>query len=317
MFGGLLVAGALLLAGAPAPGRPAPPATGASTAAPRPPLATAATGAPPAVAPGVQPDVFFDPTSFYNGLEVVRAKAAPTARPGTLIGGLVPHHNLAGELLSRLLIQLEAHPPRTVIVVGPNHDNRGQSIITGRRSWATAFGAVTADQALVAGLAESGLATIDDPSLEPEHAIGALMPYLKYHAPSAAVVPIILHRGVTLAQMNQLAAHLAPLISADTLLIASVDFSHYQTRLTAEANDAETLQAILDFDLDRLLAMGPEHVDSPPSLGVLMLVMRQLGAAAPVVEANTNSGRLFGTDLAETTSYFTFSYRVIENRATR
>ncbi|HWI60739.1 MAG TPA: AmmeMemoRadiSam system protein B [Symbiobacteriaceae bacterium] len=268
---------------------------------------------PPALrtaGPGVQPDVFYDPASFFNGLEVLRSRGLPPARPGALVGGLVPHHNLAGEMFSRLFVQFEAAPPKTVIVVGPNHDNRGQRVITGRRGWSTAFGVVEADQALVTKLEAAGLATVDDRSLEPEHAIGALMPYLKYHAPAAKVVPVILHRGVTLREMERLAGFLAPLLSPDTVLVASVDFSHYLTRTRAEANDAVTLKAIQAFDLPALMEMGPDFVDSPPSLGVLMLAMRQIGADGPVVEGNTNSGRLFGSDLAETTSYFTFSYRL-------
>lgn len=280
---------------------------GAPAAAPAPPAPSAAERA---VSYGVQPDNFYDPTAFFGGLEALRSKGLPPVRDAALIGGLVPHHNLAGEMFSRLFIQLEAHPPRTVIVVGPNHANRGQRAITGRRGWTTAFGVVPADQALVSHLAEAGLATIDDDALANEHAIGALMPYLQYHAPGAQVVPIILHRGVTLPEMERLAAFLAPLLSEDTLLVASVDFSHYLTRAQAEANDAVTLKAIQDFDLEALLAMGPDHVDSPASLGVLMLAMRELDAEGPTVEANTNSGRLVGSDVAGTTSYFTLSYRL-------
>lgn len=267
---------------------------------------------PPAQAPGpgVQPDAFYDPASFFRGLEAMRTRGLPPARDGALAGGLVPHHNLAGEMFSRFFVQLEPHPPKTVIVVGPNHDNRGQEVITGRRGWSTAFGVVEADQDLVSRLAEAGLAAIDDRSLEPEHAVGALMPYLKYHAPAAKVVPIILHRGVTLPQMERLAAFLAPQLSADTILVASVDFSHYLTRARAEANDEITYKAIQDFDLPALMKMGPDFVDSPPSLGVLMLAMRRAGAEGPALEAHSNSGILFGSDVAETTSYFTLSYHV-------
>lgn len=301
------MAGALLAGGAAVPWRAVRPAAGPVTA----PAQAAPRPAPPATARyGVQPDRFYDATSFFNGLEVLRTRGLPPVREGIVVGGLVPHHNLAGEMFSRFFVQLEARPPATVIVVGPNHDNRGQPVTTGRWGWSTAFGVVEADQALVTRLEEAGLATVDDPSLEPEHSIGALMPYVKYHAPGAKVVPIVLHRGVTTREMEALAGFLAPLLSADTVLVASVDFSHYLTRAQAEANDAVTLKAILDFDLTGLMGMGPDYVDSPPSLGVLMLAMRRLGAEGPIVEGNTNSGRLFGSDVAETTSYFTFSYRL-------
>jgi AmmeMemoRadiSam system protein B len=105
-----------------------------------------------------------------------------------------------------------------------------------------------------------------------------------------------------------LARRLAPLLSADTLLVASVDFSHYLPRDIADAKDVVTRQAIADFDLPAIMRMSPDYVDSPPSLGVLMQTMRLAGAAGPVEEAHTNSGYLLGSTVMETTSYFTFTY---------
>ncbi|HLN60927.1 MAG TPA: AmmeMemoRadiSam system protein B, partial [Symbiobacteriaceae bacterium] len=265
-------------------------------------------GAPrQAAAEGAHADKFYDAASFQKGLEAVR-QAPPPARTGTLVGGLVPHHNLAGAMFTTFFTRLEAHPPKTIIVVGPNHYLKGQRVVTGRRGWATNFGVVEADTALVESLAQAGLATVDDGALENEHSMGALMPYVKYHAPRARVVPIILHKDVTIAEQEQLARRLAPLLSADTLLVASVDFSHYLPRDIADAKDVVTRQAIADFDLPAIMRMSPDYVDSPPSLGVLMQTMRLAGAAGPVEEAHTNSGYLLGSTVMETTSYFTFTY---------
>lgn len=256
-----------------------------------------------------QPNRFFEPARFYQGLEWVKAHPAPRGQ-GVLVGGLTCHHALAGLVLSQLFVEVGEQPPETVIVVAPNHENLGQRVITGRRAWATDFGAVEADQALIDRLAGAGLADVDDRALEAEHSIGALMPYLKYHAPDATVVPLILHKDVSQADIRRLAEFIAPLLGPKRLLIASVDFSHYLTRAEAEANDAVTMKAIQDFDLDTLWRMGSGYLDSPPALGLLMLAMQAIGAEGPELAAHTNSGVLLGSDTALTTSYFTFKFRL-------
>lgn len=307
-LGALLWAPGRRPAGAGAPAA-APPAPAGGAAAP-------AAGSAAAPAADAQPNAFFAPEQFYKGLRqaqelpAVRRAGGEGARAGGLAGGLVPHHALAGVMFSAFFLELEERQPDTVFVVGPNHENKGARIITGRRAWATDFGQVEADGALVDSLVQSRLAVLDDDVLASEHAIGALMPYLKYHTPAARVVPVIVHKGVTLGEVRALADFLAPLLGPERLLVASVDFSHYLTRAEAEAKDEVTWQAIQDFDLPALLRMGPDHLDSPAALSLLMVAMQKLGAAGPEVVAHTNSGVLLGNDHIETTSYFTLKYRV-------
>jgi len=291
----LAVAGALLLGGVRAA------APGFLVAGDPPPL-----DRPPAPAES-QPDTFFQERLFFPGLEAVRRSPPPTAQ-GPVVGGLVPHHTLAGSMFSRFFVSLETSPPGTVIVVGPNHDHRGQKVITGRRGWSTPFGVVASNEELVSRLVTGGLAVEDEEALGPEHSVGALMAYVKYHAPAARVVPLILHRTVTRREMERLAEALAPLVGPQCVLVASVDFSHYLTRRQAEANDQVTMKAILDFDLDALMGLDSTFVDSPPSLGVLMLTMQRIGAQGPEVLGNTNSGVILGSDSVESTSYFTLRY---------
>lgn len=275
--------------------------------------------AAPAPAPGsaagvllteaqTQPNAFFDAAQFDQGRRAAAAHPAPAAT-GVLLGGLVPHHILAGALLSTFWQQLAAHPPATVVVVGPNHPARGQRIITGRRGWATDFGVVQSDGDLIDALLATGLVTVDEATLAEEHSVGAEMPYVKYHAPQARVVPLILHKDVKPEELRRLVDVLAPRLGPDCILVASVDFSHYLTRSEADARDPETLAAIRALDLPRLWAMGPDHLDSPPSVGLLLLTMQRLGLGEPEVLAHTNSGYLLNTEQIETTSYFVFRYQ--------
>lgn len=276
---------------------------------------------PPAPRPAgpsqVHPDRFFIAEQFHAGLRAARDGRVPGALPEggvpertPLTGGLVPHHLVAGALISDFFLDLARKPPSTVILVGPNHDNRGARFATSLLGWATPFGTVLPDRPLIDRLVRDGWLVVDDEALAPEHSVGGLMPYVRYHLPKARVVPIILHGNVSLEEVERLAAALMPEVERGAAtLVASVDFSHYLTRAKAEERDRETWRAIFGHDMPALMRMGNDHLDSPASLALLLAAMRRLDAHGPFLTANTNSGRLMGSDFAETTSYLLLKYR--------
>lgn len=289
-----------------------------TAAAPAAPAAAAPETVPPAVAPAAaaaaeptrptphHPDRFFVPADFYRGL--ARAGATPgPAWPAPLAGAVLPHHSLAGELLSRFFTQLESQPVATVFIIGPNHDNRGQPVATSALPWATPFGSVPAAAPLVESLVGGRLAHRDDAALAPEHSIGTLLPYVRYHWPAADVVPLILHHDTPLPVLQRLAEQLAPLLTPDRILLASVDFSHYLPRAEADARDSETVRAVRERDLTALRRMGDDHLDSPPALILWLLTMARAGAAPPQLVDRGNSGAILGNDRMETTSYLLFA----------
>ena len=70
------------------------------------------------------------------------------------------------------------------------------------------------------------------------------------------------------------------------------------------------LVADLDsLDSSRILSFGDEHLDSPPSMAVLVEAMRLSGAGDFQLRENTNSSELGGSALAPVTSYIYGYYR--------
>lgn len=283
-------------------GPPPPPVPAAPVTAAAQPPATRPARALPAFC-----NCFFEPVWFWEGLGQAAAQSG-SRPPGALVGGVVPHHQVAGALLSGFFRQLEADPPQTLVLVGPNHKNEGARIATSRRPWQTDFGVVDVDADLIDRLVAQRLVTEDDQALALEHSMGALMPYVRYHLPGARVVPLVLHHGVTPAEAAALAAALAPWIDGRRVLVASVDFSHYLTRAEAAAKDRQTLAAIKNNDLAALFGMGDDHLDSPAALAVLLLTMGQLQASGPHLAGHTNSGYIMNNAVMETTSYMVLAY---------
>lgn len=227
---------------------------------------------------------------------------------GKIVSGVLPHHLLAGRMIVTFMEVLAGQEPSLVILVGPNHNNKGGKIASGYMDWQTPAGLVRVNREIVGRLSSQGIAVTDDDLLAPEHSVGGLMPFIAHFLPEAEVVPIILHHGVTLAEVDQLLLALEPFLQEDAVLLASVDFSHYLTRQEAQMKDRETLAAMERFDYPALFNMSNDNLDSPASLAAAFRLAEERGVKAFQVLDNTNSGILLKNDVIETTSYFTMVF---------
>jgi AmmeMemoRadiSam system protein B len=226
-----------------------------------------------------------------------------------IYGAVVPHHLLAHKLISRVFQSLQLQKPPLVILIGPNHYNKGDRILTSTWGWQTPFGTVEPCGDVINDLVKTSFVKVDNMVFEKEHSVGNIMPFIKYYLPDAKVVPIILHHDVTKAETDRLAQELTCLQKQEeAIIIASVDFSHYLTKNQAEQNDQETIRALNLMELDRLFSFGNDHLDSPAALATLLISMKNVGLNEFTILDNTNSGKLLGNDLIETTSYITLIY---------
>jgi AmmeMemoRadiSam system protein B len=271
-------------------------------------------GGQPAAAPqpieatDSQPPLFYDEAAF---LDAVRSADTVPPPQGEVIAGIIPHHLLPGYLINGFFRGLAAgNPPKTIVLIGPNHDNEGRArILTSALPWQTPFGAVEPDTALIDALTSRGIASVEEEVLTSEHSVAGIMPAIKHELPQARVVPIILVGATSPAEAQQLGETLASYWQPGTVFVAAVDFSHYLIRSEAERNDAVTLQLLRHLDAGKLFTLNNDYLDSPPSIAALMAAAHALGADTFVLQANTNSGALLHDGLVPTTSYFVGYYR--------
>ncbi len=247
--------------------------------------------------------IFYDEATF---LEAVRAAERMQVPEGDVVAGIIPHHWLAGHLITAFFRGLAEHdPPSTVILIGPNHENAGRArALTSDLPWSTAFGPVEPEIGSIDALVDAGLAAIEPAVLTPEHSVAGIMPAIAYYLPDARVVPLILSGEMTPDETETLAAALVPYLDDDTVLVAAVDFSHYLVASQAERNDQVTLSALRSLDADALFRLDNGYLDSPPSIAVLLQAVSDIGARDFVLLENTNSGAIAGDQLSPTTSYF-------------
>jgi AmmeMemoRadiSam system protein B len=250
--------------------------------------------------------------SFLTKQELYEVLSGPQEQynlEGTILGGVVPHHLLAGSLIADLLAALVPQKPEVIILVGPNHHNLGGRLITGFSAWQTPEGLVETEEKIVQTLLEKSIVGQDEQVLSQEHSIGSLVPLIKHYLPQTKIVPLILHHDVSLKEVDKLLAVLEPWLEEEKcVLLASVDFSHYLTREQAEEKDRFTLKVMKNFDYPTLFHLDNDYLDSPASLATVFRYAENKGLQEFQVLVNTNSGQILQNDFIETTSYFSLVF---------
>jgi len=225
-------------------------------------------------------------------------------------GGVVPHHLVAQLPLAAYFQNLSQYPYKRVILLGPNHDNLGDhSVVTSLSPWETPYGLVGADTENIKSL---DCASHDEVATNNEHSLEVLMPFVKTYLPLSSVIPLHLKRNLSLSELKSLRTCLLPLIDAQTLILASVDFSHYLSSTEASQKDRQTLGLIKQLDYEKLLSLSPDHLDSPPSLVLLLMLMQASNSTVLEVSNHTDASVLTNEPHQATTTHYYLNYYVQE-----
>lgn len=211
---------------------------------------------------------------------------------------VMPHHDLATTLRSDLLSQVwERISPKTIILVSPNHFEAGSyNILTTDRQWRLNNAYFESDANKITALSIRK----DDLAFDREHGIFNQLDPLKNIFPDAKVVPIIIKQDTSAKQLDELNENLIKNCRADCLVIASVDFSHYQPASVASIHDLLSIKALSNLQENLI---WQTEIDSNPTLYLATKFAKARGAQSFHLAANTNSGLMENLPDAESTSY--------------
>ncbi|MEA3322960.1 MAG: AmmeMemoRadiSam system protein B, partial [Patescibacteria group bacterium] len=222
-----------------------------------------------------------------------------------IFGAIVPHHLFASFIIADIFAKIAQQDTQTLILLAPNHQNIGNTpVLTSELAWETPHGKILPDAAMIGSLIQKDYISVDENILDNEHALGSLLPFIAYNNDAIRIVPLILRQNITKEQLQDLSKSIANIIDDKTIVVASVDFSHYLNSDEAEKNDEKTLQVMERRDYSTLLQMNSDYLDSPEAITVLLQVMEQLGAKSFEVLHHTNSGKLMDDLQSQATSYF-------------
>ncbi|MDD5317827.1 MAG: MEMO1 family protein [Candidatus ainarchaeum sp.] len=183
-------------------------------------------------------------------------KPAPGGGPG-LAAVVSPH---AGYVYSgwvaafafREIARAFKSPP-VFVIAGPNHTGIGSPVAMSRQDWQTPLGVAKNDSELGKAIKDnSRLIDFDESAHEFEHSVEVQIPFLQYVYGQAEIVPICMGRQ-DLAAARDLAEAVAKAkaeLKREAVLIASSDFTHFESAESALARDAPAIEMLEKLDAE-------------------------------------------------------------------
>jgi AmmeMemoRadiSam system protein B len=219
-----------------------------------------------------------------------------------IIGVICPHAGFAysGPSAAHGYLEIgEQKPPKTVVIIGPNHTGWGTPLSIMRQGvWKTPLGEITIDSKLADKIIEfSNSAKDDDTAFIREHSIEVQLPFLQYIYSNFKFVPICMgYQDLeTSTDLGQAIFNASK--STDIMLIASSDLSHQESISTAYKKDQFILDSILEIDEVKLQQMVKKYNISTCGYGPIssLLVYSKLkGATESEILSYYTSGDIIG-----------------------
>ena len=187
-----------------------------------------------------------------------------------------------------------------VIMIGPNHYGIGTGVaIMSSGLWETPFGQVEINQDLSLAISKnSGIIDLDDFAHSKDHCLEVQLPFVQYiKKKKFRIVPIVL-----IMQDRQTADDIGRSIAQATvktnsLLIASSDFTHYESNSEAHRKDMDLINAILSLDILKFYTTLERENVSACGYGAIASIMtaaKNLGATKGELLKYATSGDIIG-----------------------
>jgi len=234
-------------------------------------------------------------------------EAPAVALPPDVKAVIVPHGGESIAMAAEVIAGLAALDPKTVILIAPNHTKIGPKIATTYAAFSTYDGMVLPQEVKIRSLEGKGLAGIEDALFEDEHSVGILMPLLARYLPGARAVPVIFQKGVPFNTAKRALDTLCDLSDSNTVIVASIDFSHGLSSREEKLRRASMLGCIMAYDAAGVLNLDATYVDAPVVLAALLQLMKDSGCNLEFI-AGANSTELLGREVPAATGYMTFAF---------
>lgn len=176
-----------------------------------------------------------------------------------VVGLVCPHagYMYSGPVAANAYFELALDgKPDTVVILGPNHTGYGNALaLMDSGVWRTPFGDVEVD-ALVAHeiLRETRLVDVDESAHRFEHSIEVQLPFLQYLFGSEFKFVPVCFQLQDLASAEEVGNALAEVLAErNAVIIASSDFTHYETQTSATRKDDAVLKAVEAMDAKQFL----------------------------------------------------------------
>lgn len=172
---------------------------------------------------------------------------------GEILGAVVPHagYMYSGPVAAHVYSELAKNRAKTIVIMGPNHSGRGSGVAVSMDDWKTPLGEVKVNEEVVKTLQKTcDIIDHDETAHEYEHSIEVQLPFLQYIYDDFEFVPICIA-----LQDLETAVEIGKSLSEleDVLILASSDFTHYESADSARSKDDLAIKNILDLNEKRFV----------------------------------------------------------------
>jgi AmmeMemoRadiSam system protein B len=218
--------------------------------------------------------------------------------PGRIVGLISPHagYVYSGPVAAFGYKALKGRAYDAVVILGPQHRMFGKRyVVTDASHYETPLGKVPVEREALKQLSES--VPLYQVSLDNEHSIEIQLPFLQTVLSSFSLVPVMIgHDDVFDVQDLVQALHRFSM-DRNVLILASSDMHHMNDYLDVKEKDAEIVEALESFNLERILDKLADprcSVCGKVAISILLQVSRLIGAKSLKTLKYSNSGDVTG-----------------------
>lgn len=181
-------------------------------------------------------------------------------------GAIVPHagYIYSGSIAAHSYYKIvEDGFPETFVILSPNHTGLGSGVsISSDEQWNTPLGNIDVDTEFAEYLFKnSDIMDLDNIAHMREHSCEVQLPFLQYFSEDFTIVPITMgfQDMKTAKDVAKTITNAKNSLNRDILVLASTDFTHYQSHEIASKQDHYLIDSISHFDIDGLYSKIQEH----------------------------------------------------------
>ncbi|GAI65638.1 unnamed protein product, partial [marine sediment metagenome] len=234
--------------------------------------------------------------------------ASDSGNKQDIVSGVVPHHLLAKDIIEDFFSYISSREkPKTIVILSPDHFQSGilmesNSFITiGLEGDDEKFNNLKVDTLLWGKLFKENKMTLNNSAVIVEHGVTTLLPCIRKYFPETNILPILIPADITKEQVEQLVKTIDENTLLNTIVVASVDFSHYLPSQAADFHDTKSIRVLLNFEEENFKNI---EVDCWQALCAARLFAKLRQKETPHIIAHKNSVDFLNLELEETTSYF-------------
>lgn len=234
-----------------------------------------------------------------------------------ILGVVCPHagYVYSGPVAANAYFSLATDgKPDTVVILGPNHTGYGSALAIMKEGfWRTPLGDVEIDTAVAEELLQqTSVLDVDDAAHRQEHSIEVQLPFLQYlYGSTFKFVPVCFLMQ-DLESAKEIGKALATTLrKRNAVVIASSDFTHYESQTEAERKDLAALKAVEALDEHKFYAVIENQNISAcgyAPIAALMTYAKASGAQNAVLLSHRTSGDITG-DKSSVVGYAAVSFK--------